>query len=569
MTREDFQVFENGRAIELSNFFAVEGSESAERIEPVVESPPAVVGDSSAPAKPAVADGHVVLFVDNLNIRPENRKRLFASLRRHLRQPLARDTRYMVVSMGRQVDVELPFSSDRERLFEVLDEVERQDSVHAILDAERRMFLNRLQTSVLRRYAPQGSGSDPIGGLDAHGGGLSVFGDPHFDTAIMTARQLANQIRPLSERRYQKVKATIEALTGFCDTLGGVSGRKALVYLSDGLPMRPADSLYEAWTGKHQAWVLANASDMRRNSAFPEAAPFFERVMAQIGSSEFDLTQEFRQLTQRANDNRVVFYPISDSGEESGHVSAAVSGGAVGAGTGSAMSGAEMLESATRDASLQLMAEDTGGLAMTRSANLGELLARVSRDLESFYSLGYRPPADGEEAGKGGRRKLEVRVARDGVVVRYGKGYRPRNWRQQLGSMALASARFETQDNPLNVGIEPLEQTAHGERVRVPILLKVPFEQIRLVHRDDHYVAQLTALLVVQGEDGGVSDTVRVDFPIKIPDQRILETRTQVAGYVIELEVDKGATRIALGVRDHIARVDSTVNVELMAGQAL
>ncbi len=38
---------------------------------------------------------------------------------------------------------------------------------------------------------------------------------------------------------------------------------------------------------------------------------------------------------------------------------------------------------------------------------------------------------------------VEVKVKRKGSLVHHGKGYHPKNWRQRLGAMTLASALFE------------------------------------------------------------------------------------------------------------------------------
>ena len=600
LTRDDFEIFEDGRPVELVNFHEVRGiAPENPADEPAA---PDEVPEASAAADERGGQ-RLVILVDNMNISPQNRKLLFTRLREYLQQNMdSQPTRQtMLATLDRKVEVVLPFTDDREQLLAALEKVERQGSLHALLDGDRRMFVTRLQRASLRAFSPPSA--------IVQGERLEAGGDPDFDDAIRVALELARTVRTLSEQRYHKIKATVDTLDRFCSALGGMPERKALVYLSDGLPLRPADALTEAWTGKFQNWAIQNADDIRNHSVYPNADQTFQRVMNSLASSEFDLRHELRQLTVNASAQRVAFYPISTYGRSSEYLSASVGGGGITSGSGSMLRRAEDLESFTRDASLLQMAEDTGGQALIRSANLGELLDRVDRDFTSYYALGYTlplPEEEGEEtveatsegasgkqkAGKGkvgkegkgdeleatdaagaevGRddrfRKTVVKVKLPGVLVRHGKGYNPRSWRQRLGAMTLASALFEVESNPLGVELEPGDATREGDRFRVPILLTVPFDQIRLVYHEEQYMAQLTAVVVVHNEgDGGISDPHRVDFPIKISGRRILEVVQQLAGYVLELEIDEGPKRIAVGLRDHFARTEATVNLGITVG---
>ncbi len=591
LTREDFEVFEDGKKAELTNFHVVQGTtEEGPEDDTGLEND---IGPASEAVSPEdVRDHHLVILIDNMNISPQSRKLLFTKLREHLRQrsdPAAghQARQMMLATLDRKVEVVLPFTDDQERIFSALDEVERQGSSHALLDGNRRMFINTLQRASLRGFNPPQA--------IIQGNLTRAKRDLDFDDAIRVAIELARNVRALGEQRYRKVRATIETLDRFCEALGGMDGRKALVYLSDGLPMRPADSLAEAWTGKFQNWALQNSGDIRVNSAYPNADQTFQRVMTSLASSEFDLRYELSRLAVNASAQRVAFYPISNYGNRPDHLSAAVGGGGINAGSGSMLRAAQTLESFTRDASLLQIAEDTGGRAFIHSANFGGLLDRVDRDFSAYYALGYVLPSaeeeveDGEEDGEqteqgdekqtaksdkeqnvkeGKYRRVEIKVNRKGLLVHHGKGYRPKNWRQRLGAMTLASALFEVESNPLRLGLELGETTREGKRFRLPVLLTVPFDQIRMVYHEDRYIAQLTALVVIHNEgDGGLSEPRRIDFPIKISGRRILEVVEQLAGYVLELEMDKGPKRIAVGLHDHFARTDATVNLDVLVGE--
>ncbi len=73
-------------------------------------------------------------------------------------------------------------------------------------------------------------------------------------------------------------------------------------------------------------------------------------------------------------------------------------------------------------------------------------------------------------------------------------------------------------------------------------------------------------MVVRDDKKGGVSSPQRVDLPIEIPNGKILEALSQVATYPLELDMKRGHKRISIGVRDHLANVDSTVNLDLEVG---
>jgi VWFA-related protein len=70
--------------------------------------------------------------------------------------------------------------------------------------------------------------------------------------------------------------------------------------------------------------------------------------------------------------------------------------------------------------SLRILSDMTGGLAAVNSNDFAGIFDRIVRDNSTYYLLGFNPANDKRD---GRFRKLDVRVARDGVMVRARKGY--------------------------------------------------------------------------------------------------------------------------------------------------
>ncbi len=551
LTQDDFEIFEDGKPVELTNFYAVEKLAMPAAKDNTTDQ----VADRPAGATRQL---NLVVFVDNINIRPENRKLLFENLREHLGQVMVPGTKVMLASMNNRIEVMQSFTDDAEQIFTALDELEKQTSINALLDSERRGFMSRLARASTRGMACNRSQTPGAPGSGGGGGG----GDPTFNNAVREAQDLAQAVRTLGEQRYNAARGTIGSIAAFSDTLGGLPGRKALLYLSDGIPTRPAESIGEAWIAKYDQWFQQNENAIRNCSRYPEAIPDLTRALTGSGTSGFNLESEFDRLTIRASDNQVAFYPVSNSGRDASMVSAANLGSSDG-GSSQVMRSAMIAEAMSRDGSLLQMAEDTGGRALTGNANVGELLAQASRDFTTFYSLGYTPL---ERTKDNSFHKLEVKVSRDGAKARHVKGYHAKTWRDRLVDMTVASALYDLEANPLEIQLQTGDTQRVGGRFKVPVLVQIPFREIQMVSDGGKYNASLSILVVVRDNKGGFSKPRRFDLPIEIPNAQILNARQQMAAYPIDLDLKKGDRRVAIAVRDHLGQTASTLKLDFDFG---
>ena len=535
LTRDDFEVYEDGERIEIGNFFAVEGRQA------VMEGPVDAAGpDPSVPdlaPAPATKRLNLVVFVDNFNMRPENRNLIFKNLRKYLKEQLDPRDRVMLVSLNDSVEIAQSFTNDVDLLIETLDRLETQAGTHVRFDAQHRTLLRHLQVAKLA--VP------------------SSFDPGNFDAAVLNAGQLATEVRNLIETRFQKVRSTLDVLEQFTDSLAGMPGRKAILYVSDGLPTRPADSLAQAWVNKFESWIYdQNIGDLR---------PDLRDMTMLGGSARYDATRQFNELVAHASANLVTFYPISNgSRTSSSRVSAEFGAAGTATGIGPMSQDVLALENQSLDSSLLMMAEGTGGVAFTSTTNIDGLLERMVHDFDSFYSLGYSPPRRADDEFH----KVEVKVKRPDLVVRHLKGYREKDPMANLKDLTLSALQFDLEDNRLEVRLDPGNQVpAKGGRFRVPVLVKIPFKNLLLLPQEEVHSAKVSLFVVVRDDKkGGVSTPQHVDLPIEIPNGKVLEALSQVATYPLELDMKRGPKRISIGVRDHLANVDSTVNLELEVG---
>lgn len=540
LTREDFEIFEDGEPVELTNFHAVverrlttgPGAEPGEPAEPAEEGAPA--------AAPAVTRNlQLVVFVDELNLTASNRNLVFDELREALAGTLAPGDAVMLVVMDEQVTVEQKFTADRAAIDAAIDRLSRRAGRGTGFEAEYRSLLTRMQSTALE--APSSGGAD----------------NPFFEGTALDAERFAGEIRNLAERRYRRVQTTAEALGAFAASLAGLPGRKAILYLSDGLPVRAAESLSEAWLGKFEDWaVQMNRTDVMRD------------VVSMV-STQFDATAHLEKMVASAGANRVAFYPLSVGALRGlSPISAANAGSTSISGRGAVSRDVLTTETMNRESSLLRLAEGTGGIAFTRTANAAELLDRMAEDFSTFYSLGYNPP----HGGDGEYHQVEVRVKdakRRKLTVRHIGGYQEKDPLDRLQDLTLSALHYDVEDNPLGVRVVTEEpEKSGGDRYRLKATVQVPFEKLLLLPEAEVHSGHLTLFVVVGDEKGGVSPFQRVEIPIRVPNEQILEAMAGAAAYPIELELRGGRQRLALGVRDQLGKVDATLHLDLDVGVA-
>ena len=209
--RDDFEIFEDGRPMAITNFYAVEGGARLPPPPPTPPTPPA----ATAPALPRPAPVpeevplQLIVYVDNLNIRPTHRTRVFRDVRRFLNQQIAGDDRVMLVSYERSLKVKQGLTSDPQLIANALFELEESATDTTQRDEERRTLIERIEEA-------------------------------------RSPEQVRTWLRVHSQSVQNDLRGTLRAVEEMVTSLAGLPGRKALLYVSDGLPMTPGEEFYVA-----------------------------------------------------------------------------------------------------------------------------------------------------------------------------------------------------------------------------------------------------------------------------------------------------------------------------------
>lgn len=537
--KEDFELLLDGLPVPISNFYAVEGGRV--RRGGAAEAPTAEVTSKEAEPQDEERRLHLAVFVDNPNITSNHRARIFSRLRELL---LAhhRDDVYVTLAApaATAAGLEVVASSDvPHEVFAALKELERETVAVNVLEQDLRQIVRELETIPLEGGASyagyKGTGLDAVDQNDS---------DAATDTAerlnAFAVETLLPQIRSYSQRKFEKVRTSLASLVRMVDLLAGLPGRKALLYVSDGLPMRSGEALFESYSHRLQAIQSATAG--------------FGAVSADAEAARYDASALFTDLVARSNAARISFYTL-----DAGPPASALRGSAE-AGTSVHLSGFEAVDEGSRQSSLAFMATETGGRVALGNAALEGVLEDIFGDFDNHYSLGFL--ATDENADRS--QEIEVRVRRAGLKVRHRGAFRPRTEEQRMAEHTLAALLKEDHKNPLGIHLSarPPSVDEKGSIV-VPFLVEVPLGNLVLLPEETVHQAHVSLYVAARDERGRMSEVAHHLCPIRIPNSEILTAlgRSMVCG--VRLELRTGRQTVAVVVHDEIADVVASASLKV------
>ncbi len=489
---EDFELFEDGRPVSISDFFSIADGRIVR--EPQLESENGQDEDGTspdpAPVRPAIEEPlperqrlYLVIYVDNFNLHPLSRRWVINGAQRFLLNYVEPDDRVLVVSYDRDLKIRTPgFVSDRDVIAEALEK-STMVTAHAVnRDGDRNRVLQD---------------------IDRAENQLSALGE---------ARAHAQFVR-------NEMGFGIDAIRDVVTQIAGIEGRKAMLYISDGLPRVAGEELFLAFAERFQL------------GAIPEVF-------------QYDMSRRYRALTTQANAAGVTVYTLDARGLHAGEsISAEVNY--------NNLLNARQLIDAANDQNLQTtlkeIATDTGGQAILNTNALGPSFRRINQDLRTYYSLGYQPlKTDGRY------HRLEVKVKRPEVTVRHRAGYRAKPRDQRVQEASVAALNFGLEKNPFEAEIAfGRPRATDGELVVVPVEISIPIAKLTLIPSQGVHHGRLRVLVGIRDQRGDTSGVIPQETAtLTIPASDLDQAKTQKFVYAFTLGVEPKPQQVAVTVID-------------------
>jgi len=502
LTENDFQLFENGKPVAITNFYAVNAGRPT--------TPPAELAQT--PAAPAAAPAglppqelekvqtpedqrlRLIVYIDNYNLEPFHRNRVMRELRAFIGQHLNKGDELMLVTYDRELHVRRTFTSDPGLIASAMVDLEKISAQGTHAQSDRRDFMQKIQDS------------QSVGEAESYA-------------------------RTYAQSAFNDLAFSVDAMKKMVDSLAGMPGRKAVVYVSDGLQMIAGQDVFYAVQNKWR-----------------------EQSTSLTQTLEFDISRRLQELTYQANANRITFYTIDAAGLRTYESTSAANQG-----PGPTAPGLSQLVDSVNisnlQSTLQLLAEKTGGVAIINTNVAMPGLERIARDFNTYYSLGYTPP----HFGDGRYYKIEVKVKnRKDLQVRHREGYRDKSTEARMNDGTMAALNFPFEENPLGISLEFGQPRPREDGFfLVPVLVRIPIGKLTLIPRETSEDARVRLFIAAMDSDGGTSEVQQTPVPISVPKAEVAVAQKKYFVYTVSLLMRGGQQRVAVGVRDDVGALAS------------
>lgn len=317
--------------------------------------------------------------------------------------------------------------------------------------------------------------------------------------------------------------------------LAGVKGRKALILFSSAFSFRPGAEI----TGVDQAELdaLFWAEDAR--------AP-----------------QALDTLVRAANAAGVTIYTLHAKGLQSG-ISATDTG--VNEPTGAFAPTLDRLrESGGSIDGLAYLAYRTGGLTAANVNFFTRAAERISEDLSSYYSIGYRAPV----ARNNEHRPIKVIARNKEYTVRARQGAVERSHETELADRVIASLLSAPKDNALGISAQVLRNDRTGrKRLSVPVDVKIPMAKLAFQSEREggDLAADLSIFIASADSTGSMSSVAKFDQRVSVKRDQMatLAMKYYTYGMDVDLKTDTAENRFAIGVLDNLSKEVGLVTIDL------
>ena len=506
LTIDDFEVSQDGQPRLLTNFLFVDENLRPTTREAALMVPTPVVAKEASTAvpeetgsvRPMIKPIHIVVYIDDENLRPFDRNRVLGHVRRFLADTVRPGVEAMIVAYQGSADIVQPFTSDPKELAESLRGLGKRTGARVNRDSEHAGLVREIDR--MRTEEADRRGDDP----------LTQKAAAVYDKLITYADAVtAETIRD------------VNALRQVSTTLTGLPGRKYLIYVSSGLPMVPAKDL------------------------FYEISQQYKFVSYNSMTARFNLRREYRSLAGAANAQGVTFYTIDAQGLAP---NAAIS--AERAVTGDPSAG--VIAKINYEEPLTYIAERTGGLATVGTNDFAGGLDLVRQDIFTYYSLGYPITA----AGGDRVHRIDVRLPNhSNLKLRFRKTFVEKSRESQVQDTVMTALLFDLDDNPMGIKATVGEpESAQGDRWHVPLRVAFPTRSVALLPQGENLIGEVVVFVSLRGGEGKQADLHRREQAIHLPRadyERLAQLELSVD---FRLLVEEGRYRIAVGLLDRMTR---------------
>jgi VWFA-related protein len=528
LTANDFEVLENGVRREITNLSEIR------------RGPGGTEGSTASLGAPR----RILVAIDNRSIPQSARKKTVAALRTTIDQLLGGGSdRLMIVTIAGSSQPRTKWTSDRAEIERVLTAIEQEPAAARLDETEiNNMFAELVSTAQgnmgakrsatgARRPSPaavssdnrgRNSDSDPDNDVDF--GAQQVGSKVDYNLILTRARAFAGS-------RQNDTKQTLNALAASLNQFRAAPGGRRLVVLVGGtLPLFAGADIFQRLDS-----ALREIERFERSTAMSQRSAGASLDSPLAEKTAFDLTKNIDTLATAARLKGIAFYAVNPETNDKGLRDSTGTYASTGVNDFAAAN-------ATTDGFYRLAIATGGESHVGRSAEIA--LGDIQRDLDTYYSLGYRSttPVTPET-------KIVVK-ARGGLQARATIAQAAVSPEWQVADQVLSQHFTEPAMNDLGIALVPEAGAvgADGNR-KLVVRVMIPFDRLAVQKEGSEYVCAFSVFVSV-GDASGGAQPQQETRNFKWNAETVEKLRGKNIAYGVNLTVGPGRDRVSVGMLD-------------------
>jgi VWFA-related protein len=500
---EEFEVYENGKKQTISNFSFISVAKPAEKVNPQPASKP----DRNAIVIPPVklkaeqVRRTYALVVDDLGLNFGNIFWVRQALRKFIYEQMQEGDLVAIIRTGSGVGALQSFTSDKRQLIAAVDKIR----------------WNAYGRSGTGTFTPiETTLKEDVEGMKSAGGAVK---SPQGNEEDKEFQKIMDEFR-----NENFSVGTLGALNYIIRGMRGLPGRKAVVLFSEGFNLTSNGQPNRILEGMRVLADLANRSSVVIYTIDPRGLQVpgmanADDVIRQVLPTNFDPGSFVDPRAQREADFR-------DSQE-----------------------------------SLRYLAQQTGGIPFINQNDLDKGLLQAVNDQSSYYLLGYEPDDETFDPKKAKFNKLEIKVTRPGLKVRYRSGFfgitdeKIKNVPQTPQQKIYNALTSPFAANDVNLSVYPVFQNdaKNGDIIQALVYIDAKDLQFtKTAEGKEKAVFDIVAMTF--GENGIPVERLSKIYTLEVPEKVYQKMLANGFVYTLSVPVKKsGAYQFRIALRDTVS----------------
>jgi VWFA-related protein len=530
LTKDDFEILENGVRREITNLSEVRRGPAG------TEASTASLG----------APRRILVAIDNRTIPQSARKKTVAALRTTIHQLLGGSgDRLMIVTISGSSQPRTKWTSDRAEIERVLTEIEQEPAAARLDEAEINNMFADMLSQAQGNIGGKRSATGPRRPAPTVSTGGSGSGTPNPDpdaesfdpgaqrvAAAVDYNLLLTRARAFASSRQNETRQTLGALnTSLTQFQAAPGGRRLVVLVGGMLPLFAGADIFQRLDS-----ALREIERHERSTAMSARGATASLDSPLMEKTAFDLSKNVDALATAARLKGIAFYAVNPETNEKQLRDSTGTYASSSANDFSAVN-------ATTDGFYRL-AQATGGEShIGRSADIA--FGDIQRDLDIYYSLGYRSAAPVTP-----ETKIVVK-AKGGMNARATIAQAALSPEWQVTDQVLSQHFTEVAMNDLGINLVP-EAGAPGTDGSRSMVLRVmiPFDKLAIEKDKTGKYACAFSVYVSVGDATGGAQPQQETRNFNWDQETVDKLRGKSIAYGVKLTVGPGRDRVSVGMLD-------------------